>query len=197
MLLALWIVPEKFASTAKIIPAPTMTDPIQIAREMETIRSKPILGTVVTNLSLNKKWSQKLKTDDFPTDLSILTLFMQVELEQTRKNGIISVRVTSDDRNEAAIIANEIAAVYRDQTKGSDGKPAAQIIDQAEPALRPLRGYQIWPLAIMVVLALIALATGIFLLRKAGRQPIPPIIPDGLGTTRVIEGNDSVTKDNA
>src|SRR2546430_6599678 len=57
--LIVFILPESFASSVRLIPA--STDPVQIARDIEKIQSKAILGQVVTNLSLNKKWGEKMK----------------------------------------------------------------------------------------------------------------------------------------
>src|ERR1043165_6600058 len=68
------ILPEVFSSTVRIIPSATMTDPVLIAREMEKMQSRMVLAQVVTNLSLNRRWAELFKTEEFPPDLAVTIL---------------------------------------------------------------------------------------------------------------------------
>ena len=69
----------------------------------------------------------------------------RLDLRPVRNANVIEIRVYDDKADEAAKIANEIAETYRSRTAGSDpagSRPDAfrvEIIDQATPALRPVR----------------------------------------------------------
>ncbi len=90
-------------------------DPYWLQDQFETLQSYAILSQVITNLNLKKKWAAKFKE---PGELSLSQTYHllqnQVEARQDGSNSLIAVTVGSDDRIEAADIANEIARVYRD-----------------------------------------------------------------------------------
>src|SRR5437899_4691594 len=124
--LVTFILPESFSSTVRMKVekdagvggfegrnvAPGF-DPYWVQTEFETIQSKLILNQVITNLNLNKKWAEKMKVDELPTDLTYSILKRMTDVRQSRNTSLIEVRVISEDRNEAAVIANEIAKVYK------------------------------------------------------------------------------------
>jgi len=83
------------------------------ANGVRNIQSKLILNQVITNLTLNRKWAEKMKVDELPTDLSYSILKHMTDVRQSRNTSLIEIRVISEDRNEAAVIANEIAKVYK------------------------------------------------------------------------------------
>src|ERR1044071_1597161 len=147
------ILPEVFSSTVRIIPSATMTDPVLIAREMERIQSGIVLARVVRNLNLDRRFAEQFKTENVPPDLALTILKTRVEVKQAPKTRIVSIIVSGQDKNEAANIANEIAKVYRDLSAGPDGKGAAEIIDRAEPGLRPIRTRQVQSLLISMAVA--------------------------------------------
>ena len=90
-------------------------DPYWMQTEFETIQSKSILHQVITNLNLNKKWAEKFKEEgDLRTDLTYQILKAQVDVRQSRNTSLIEISAYSEDNAEAAMIANEIAQVYRD-----------------------------------------------------------------------------------
>ena len=175
--LTVFILPESFASTVRLIPA--STDPIQIARDIEKIQSKAILGQVITNLSLNKKWAEKMKVDEFPTDLSVSILMRELTLRQSRNSRVISITVLDEDKNEAANIANEIAKVYRDWAVGPDGTSRPQIIDSATPALRPARPQKARSIGLGCAMGIIIIIAGACLISRANKTiASPPKLPN-------------------
>src|SRR5258706_4680641 len=93
-------------------------DPYWVQTEFETIQSKSILIPVITNLSLHKTWAQKMKVDDLPLDLAYTMLKRQIDVRQSRNTSLIEIRVISEDKNEASIIANEIADRYKKHRLG-------------------------------------------------------------------------------
>jgi len=123
--LVTFILPESFSSTVRMkvekdvgggFEGRNVTpgfDPYWVQTEFETIQSKLILNQVITNLNLNKKWAEKMKVDEFPTDLTYSILKRMTDVRQSRNTSLIEVRVIGEDRNEAAVIANEIAKVYK------------------------------------------------------------------------------------
>ena len=169
------ILPDMFSSTVRMVSNPTMTDPVQITREMEKIKSRPILATVVTNLNLNKTWAQKFKADDLPTDAIVSLISRQLELRQSRNTRFFSITVFSEDKNEAALIANEITRVYLILSRGADGKAQAEIIEGAQPGLRPVRRQHIRGVALALVVAIAFVSLGGYLIVLSKKpDPVPP-----------------------
>jgi succinoglycan biosynthesis transport protein ExoP len=125
--LVTFILPESFSSTVRIKVEKDVGDvgglegryaqggfdPYWVQTEFETIQSKLILNQVITNLTLHKKWAEKLKTDELPIDLTYGMLKGKIDVRQSRNTSLIEIRVISEDKNEAALIANEIADVYK------------------------------------------------------------------------------------
>src|SRR5882762_8924578 len=127
--LVTFILPESFASTVRMkvekdvgdvagIGADRYAggfDPYWLQTEFETIQSKSILNQVITNanMMLHKKWAEKLHVDELPLDLTYSMLKHQIDVRQSRNTSLIEIRVISDDKNEAANIANEIATIYK------------------------------------------------------------------------------------
>ena len=128
--LVTFILPESFASTVRMkvekdasdiggglkdnLGGSAGFDPYWVQDQFETIQSKLILYQVITNMHLNKKWAEKYKEEgDFKTEQTYGLLKSKVDVRQSRGTSLIEIRVLSEDKGEAADIANEIAEVYR------------------------------------------------------------------------------------
>src|SRR3954470_10662832 len=125
--LVTFILPESFSSTVRIKVEKDMGDvgglegryaqnnfdPYWVQTEFETLQSKLILNQVITNLSLHKKWGEKMKVDELPIDVAYNILKGKMDVRQSRNTSLIEIRVISEDKNEAAVIANDIADVYK------------------------------------------------------------------------------------
>ncbi|HEY0547969.1 MAG TPA: hypothetical protein VGF13_00120 [Verrucomicrobiae bacterium] len=127
-----FILPETFASSAKILhPA---TSPIPIMTAVQMIVTQSHLDLVITDLDLAAKWGTKYKQ---PSKLSpekcreMLTKMIQIEVP--RRSPIVAIKVFSDDKMEAAAVANKVTEVYRRTVPGS------AIIDYAAPNPVPAR----------------------------------------------------------
>jgi capsular polysaccharide biosynthesis protein len=155
------IMPERFSSTARVITSAKLTNPMLVANEIEKIQSESILLSVVTNLNLHKKWAEKFRTDELPPAMALGLLKAQVTFRPFKNTRLIEIRVVSDDRNEAAIVANEIAKSYLKSSAGPDGKTDAQLIDSAQPGLRPYRVGQMRSFLICTATAVLFIAVGI------------------------------------
>src|SRR5262245_2929805 len=89
-------------------------DPYWIQTEFEKIQSKTILYPVITNLGLNRKWAEKFKEPgELRTDITYAILKGHIDVRQARNTALIEIRGFSEDNDEAAVIANMIAEVYR------------------------------------------------------------------------------------
>jgi succinoglycan biosynthesis transport protein ExoP len=123
-----FILPKSYASTVRMKvekDAPDVSginverqatgyDPYWMQTEFETIQSKSILHKVITNLSLNKKWAEKYQAEgELRTEQSYMILKGQIDVQQSRNTSLIEITAFSEDNNEAAVIANAIAEVYR------------------------------------------------------------------------------------
>lgn len=119
-----FILPESYASTARIKvesdpidgPAqPPSYDPYFIQTTFEIIQSQLILNPVIDKLNLNVQWGKKYfngATLKPAETMQILTA--RISLAPVRNTRLIAITVYSDDKNEAAQIANAIAEAYRD-----------------------------------------------------------------------------------
>ena len=155
------VLPNSFASTARIMltpnapdtagataarPAPSSYDPYRIQTELEVIQSEAVLDGVIEALDLVRKWGRRYGGGrDLERAETLALLRKRLELRPVRNANVIEIRVYDDKADEAAKIANEIAEAYRSRSAGSDpagSRPDAfrvEIIDQATPALRPVR----------------------------------------------------------
>ncbi|MDB6019650.1 MAG: ywqD 2 [Pedosphaera sp.] len=89
-------------------------DPYFIQTEFEVIKSEVILDKVVDNLGLNKAWAKKYNQDaPLKTTESRGMLQRLLELRPVRNTELIEIRVYSDDKKEAADIANAVAESYK------------------------------------------------------------------------------------
>ena len=123
-----FILPESFSSFARIKVerdvsdvAPVMGqatptgvyDPYFIQTEFEIIQSELILDKVIDGLSLNDKWGKKFKAEG-PLKMSESRMILKrmLELRPTRNTTLIEIHVYSDDKQEAADIANAVSTEY-------------------------------------------------------------------------------------
>ena len=124
-----FILPQEYSSTAVILVNPDVSDipgmtgvqtsagydPYYIQTEFEVMQSQNVLGRVITALDLNDVWGKKynngvpLKTDD---TMELLKNRMSLNVERNTK--LIDITVYSEDKNEAAQLANGIAEAYQD-----------------------------------------------------------------------------------
>ena len=169
-----FLLPESYSSTARIkierdasdiqtltgAPTPFAYDPYLIQTEFEVIQSELILGKVVNEQHLQEKWGKIYANGDRITRSEAIGLLKRkMSLHPVRNTILIEIQVFSENRDEAADLANEIARVYAkyrneapgSATSGSRPLGAAAIdtafpkrvqvviIDSATPGIRPVR----------------------------------------------------------
>jgi capsular exopolysaccharide synthesis family protein len=126
--LVTFILPESFASTARIKVERDQSDiaglagqqimgtydPYFIQTEFEVIQSEMILGKVIEDLKLNDKWGTKYGGGErLRTTETMLLLKNRMDLKPVRNTSLIEVKVFSEDKQEAADLANAIAETYQ------------------------------------------------------------------------------------
>jgi capsular exopolysaccharide synthesis family protein len=91
-------------------------NPFFLRTQYEIIQSKQILYQVINNLNLQTVWGQEMNEDGSPVtrELAYLILSASVDVEQFRDTSLIAIKVSRENPEEAARVANEIAALYRD-----------------------------------------------------------------------------------
>jgi capsular polysaccharide biosynthesis protein/predicted Ser/Thr protein kinase len=169
-----FMLPESYSSTARIkiernqsdiqalmgASSPFAYDPYFIQTEFEILQSELILGKVVDEQELQERWGKSYAHGDRLTRLDAIGLLKRkISLRPVRNTILMEIQVFSENREEAADLANAIARVYAkyrneataSATSGSRPVGAAAIdtalpkriqvgiIDTAMPGRRPVR----------------------------------------------------------
>ena len=122
-----FILPKSFSSTVRIaiekdapdinpllaIQQQTPFDPYFVQTEFEKIQSKKMLYKVIRDLDLTRVWAQRYHMDKLSEGECAQILKKIIDVRQSRNTSLIEIRVFSEDRQEAANIANTLAEVYR------------------------------------------------------------------------------------
>jgi capsular exopolysaccharide synthesis family protein len=125
-----FLLPESYASTARIrIEPDTISDirgvgdampyaaydPYFIQTEFEVIQDRVVLGKVIESLNLNEVWGKKYFGGEMlKTPETMEFLKKRMSLMPVRNTKLIGITVYSEDKNDAAHLANAIAETYRD-----------------------------------------------------------------------------------
>lgn len=123
------MLPESYASTARVKVekedavangATTAYDPFFIQTQFEIIQSEFVLKPVIEKLNLNGLWGKKyFAGEPLKTTRTLEFLRMRLDLRPVKNTTLIAITVYSDDKNEAAQIANAVASAYRDYREES------------------------------------------------------------------------------
>jgi capsular polysaccharide biosynthesis protein len=131
-----FILPESFAGTARVRVETNS------ATEFEIMKSQAVLGPAIAKLNLDVEWGNKyngnapLKTQD-----TMLLVRQRMNLAPERNTNVVDITVYSEDRNEAAQIANAIADSYNAyrHPAATDDSRVSVIVDRATPGHAPVR----------------------------------------------------------
>jgi capsular exopolysaccharide synthesis family protein len=124
-----FVLKESFASTVRIavekdVPDVPLLgqsqiqggfDPYFIQTEFEKIQSKSILYPVIQDLGLQKTWAKRRYNETTPLTLpeTYRLLRRDLDVRQSRNTSLIEIKVFSEEKEEAASIANKIAEQYQ------------------------------------------------------------------------------------
>ena len=125
-----FILPETYASTCRIkvendpvagLNSNTVTanaisyDPYFIQTTFEIMQSQLVLSNVIASLNLNARWGKKYnKGEALKITETMKLLKARMNLAPVRNTKLISITFYSEDKKEAAQIANAVAESYRD-----------------------------------------------------------------------------------
>ncbi len=143
-----FLLPESFSSTVKIsieqdVPdvdskigglmiRPT-PDPFFIQTEFERIQSKPVLYKVIEELDLQRQWGVKYKQPGpISRDRAYAILKGSLDVRPFQNTTMVEISAYSDNKDEAASIANKVAEVYKEVR----GQTRAELIKGGLKALR-------------------------------------------------------------
>ncbi len=126
--LVTFILPESFSSFVKLSierDAPDVQglretgfgglgyDPYQLQTEFQRMQSRPVLERVVEQLNLQEEWARKYKS---PTPLgkeqAYRVLKSQISVQQSHNSTLVEIHAYSDNKDEAAKVANKVSEVY-------------------------------------------------------------------------------------
>ena len=113
-------------------------NPFFLRTQYELIQSRQILFQVINNLNLQQVWGEELNDEGTPLtrEEAFRILSRSVKVEQFRDTSLISIQVYREKPEESAQLANEIAAVYRDQRMSSKRREVKRAIDVLEQELQ-------------------------------------------------------------
>jgi capsular polysaccharide biosynthesis protein len=173
-----FILPEAYASTARV------SVDADKSGECKVIQSEAVLWQVIDKLDLNAVWGRKYNGGNILNATNVFQLLKnRMAVLPERNTSLIDITVFSEDKNEAAQIANAIADSYRNHSFSADkpatSAPKIEIVDSAKPGLAPVRPNK--PLNISVgvlagiVLGFIAgkVAAGLASISRDAKPPKP------------------------
>lgn len=113
-------------------------NPFFLKTQYEIIQSRPILYQVIQNLDLQQRWAAKYGAEGglLRREDAYMVLSKSVRVSQYRDTSLIDIQVYSEDREEAAKIANEIANVYREQRLSLKRREVKRGVDALENELQ-------------------------------------------------------------
>lgn len=106
-------IPQMQAFTAQSsVPA---FNPFFLLTEMQVLQSELILGQVAETANLGRVWGQRYDREnrELPHEMVVEMLKRRVRVQQERNTSTIRITAISEDPEEAAYLANEIARTYR------------------------------------------------------------------------------------
>lgn len=173
-----FILPESYASTARIKLEPKASqgtnaaiyDPYFVQTEFEVMQSQVVLEPVILKLNLNVEWGKKYFNGETIKTMEAMEILKgRLSLAPVRGTKLMAITVYSDDRNEAARIANAVAEAYQDYAAGKNNK--VEITDRAEPGRYPAKPNKPLNITLGVVAGVIlgtlaAAIAGLFASRK-------------------------------
>jgi succinoglycan biosynthesis transport protein ExoP len=125
-----FLLPETFSSTAKIsieqdmpdvdsngggIAIRPTPDPFFLQTEFERIQSKKVLYKVIEELDLQRQWGIKFKQPGpISRDRAYSILKGSIDVRPFHNTTMVEIHAFSDNKDEAATIANKVAEVYKE-----------------------------------------------------------------------------------
>jgi capsular exopolysaccharide synthesis family protein len=88
-------------------------DPYALQTEFQRIQSRPVLEKVVERLNLQEEWARKFKSPTaMSKDVAYRRLKGHISVQQSHSSTLVEIHAFSDNKDEAAKLANAIAETY-------------------------------------------------------------------------------------
>lgn len=114
--------------------------------------------------------------EKLPRSVACKILRNSINISNRRNSPIVEISVRRDNPDEAADIANEMVATYRDAKRAQAKMDSVELIDIAEPNRRPVSPNLFLNTLLSVAFALGMGIVGLILL-LAGLNKKPPPVP--------------------
>jgi len=112
-------------------------DPFLLQTEFQRIQSRPVLTNVVERLGLREEWSRKYK---LPATMGMEQAYNQlknrIDVRQSHNSTLVEIHGFSDDKDEAAKLANEVSTVYAQVRKQVRDRVKEGGVDKLREELR-------------------------------------------------------------
>src|SRR5688572_2586244 len=93
-------------------------DPFWLQTQYEKIKSASVLDEVIRKMNLNELWTPRFSPEaKLKTEETRMILKGLMDVRQSRNTSLIEIWVFSEDKKEAAEIANTVAEVYRESRR--------------------------------------------------------------------------------
>ncbi len=112
----------------------TQYNPYFLRTQFEIIQSKPIFDAVINRLNLQEEWGQD--GENVAREVALKILENSIDVIQDRDTSLIRIIVRTDDPDESARIANELAEVYKDSRLEIASKEIRGALDNMEESLK-------------------------------------------------------------
>ncbi len=138
------LVPKSYVSAARVrvtesAPDAVSTsahDPDFLENQFVVIQSERVLTNAMAQLRLNERWAQRFaKGGPLSADEVLVLLRQRLDVRQLRGTSLIEIRVFSEDRVEAADLANAIVGSYQ----AADTGCRVESVARALPSLHAVR----------------------------------------------------------
>lgn len=180
------LIPESYTSTATIsVSKKGQADPVAnevLEVEMERLKSTPFLQEVVDELKLTNVWSKRWNLERLNATEAVGILRLGLLVKGGTK--LIRISYASEDKKEAADVANAIARRYQTEAATNVTWPAVEMIEPALPRNRPdqsvagmaLRGS--FCCAFVLTTLVVSAIWGLNTIASRRRRKAPPVLSD-------------------
>ena len=161
-----FLLPETFAASATILH--TNANPALLAGMVAKVQSQAVLDQAIADLNLRAEWGRKYKQPgELPAAKISAILKGNIEVTQVRGTNLMEIKVLSDNKDEAAGMANKLASIYLSAT------PGAAVAVPAFSNPTPVRPNKPVNITIGAVVGAFLILPGTFLLIAARRSKHP------------------------
>src|SRR4029453_17368117 len=100
----------------------------------QQLQSRLVLNQVATGLALASRWAPRFAPKHLTEDGLYRLLKHRMGVRVRADEPLVEISYCDEDQDEAALVANKIAEVYRTQPFGN----GALVLEAAEPSARPI-----------------------------------------------------------